>query len=474
MREVIDKPRYLPMVVALLVFIYVLIRAVLVDVTYDEAWTIAVFVPFDFIQVVTCDPCDANNHILNTVLIKSLFSFLPHTLFVARIPNLVGLILFLVFAFRLCKLLSPVVGNVTFMLLVLNPFVLDFFGIARGYGLSLGCGAGAVYFLCTYFLADRPSAAVYSLLWTAAAAYSSFSSLTLYLAVSGILLVFYLFRKERRFADPFIWLAVTACVGMIVWKPLRMLLGKGCLYYGGTEGFYQDTLFSLAKYSRYSMYGDGADTIILNAFIFIFVGAAVCSFISRKNAPVRNALLCLVLLCVAAIISQHYILGTLFVIDRAALFLYLPFILAIGFSVDVVSRKSVRFLYAVVVLPFIFNFIMNANFYKTVTWFFDAHTEQIFQVMNEQGEKAGQPVRFDFAWPLERSVEYYLKSGRYPHIVSTKQWRTGMNENFDYYIYLDKPLDRVGFEVAAQITHQMEKDTVLKFPAEGIYLFRKK
>jgi hypothetical protein len=58
-----------------LVFIYILIRSININITYDEAWTLRDFVSLPFKQIFSFEPADANNHLLNTVLIKILLKF---------------------------------------------------------------------------------------------------------------------------------------------------------------------------------------------------------------------------------------------------------------------------------------------------------------------------------------------------------------------------------------------------------------
>src|SRR5688572_4654039 len=111
--------------VFLLVFVYVFIRAVKLDITYDEVWTLFDFIPNSYYYILNFTPPDTNNHVLNSISIKFLYSFLPDTVFVARIPNLIALLFYLYFALKLCKrFFKDWFGFFVFLALTLNPFAL--------------------------------------------------------------------------------------------------------------------------------------------------------------------------------------------------------------------------------------------------------------------------------------------------------------------------------------------------------------
>jgi len=111
-------------------------RSATLSVTCDEACTYNWFlvVPGSFFNY------DANNHLLNTLLIKGVLAVLPATAFALRLPALFGAALFLASLFALMKRLNP--GSIGSLLaggvILLNPLILDFLSLARGYGPALG------------------------------------------------------------------------------------------------------------------------------------------------------------------------------------------------------------------------------------------------------------------------------------------------------------------------------------------------
>ena len=73
------------------------IRAVVLGITYDEAWTINDFVHQRVINILNYTPCDANNHILNTLAIKLVYFLTGASTFTTRLPNVLAFIVYLYF-----------------------------------------------------------------------------------------------------------------------------------------------------------------------------------------------------------------------------------------------------------------------------------------------------------------------------------------------------------------------------------------
>lgn len=125
------------------IFIYVIIRAFILDLTYDEAYT--------FLYTIVRDPpffYSSSNHLLNTILVTIFTSFLGHSEIVIRIPALLGCFLYLIGVYYISKLIfkNKIFSLINVVILTLNPAMLDFFSLSRGYSLALGFMMGGLYF----------------------------------------------------------------------------------------------------------------------------------------------------------------------------------------------------------------------------------------------------------------------------------------------------------------------------------------
>jgi hypothetical protein len=121
------------------IFMWSVVRAATQSVTPGEAWNYDRFIgPHwneSFMQF------DANNHVLNTILVRISTARIHLTEFSLRMPSLLFGALYLWAAYRIARrwygtgwLFLAVLG-----LLALNPLILDAMSEARGYGMSLAC-----------------------------------------------------------------------------------------------------------------------------------------------------------------------------------------------------------------------------------------------------------------------------------------------------------------------------------------------
>lgn len=110
-----------------------LVRAASVSMTWDEARTMNQYARyiFDFLKIDV-----ANNHMLNTFLIylNGQIWGVDYNEFIIRLPNLLFYVLYLIMAYQTGKLFRW--RYLVFSLLVFNPYLSEFFSLARGYGMA--------------------------------------------------------------------------------------------------------------------------------------------------------------------------------------------------------------------------------------------------------------------------------------------------------------------------------------------------
>lgn len=467
-------------VIGCFVFCYVFIRALQLSITYDEAYTLAEFVHLPVMEIINYSKVVANNHILNTLLIKLVYKVAPDSLFIARLPNVLAFIVYLFFAYRLTfRNLSPIIGIGCFLLLVLNPFLLDFFGLARGYGLCLACMMAALYYAIENTREFKSLYLIQSVGWASLSVISNFSMLNFWVVLVFVLNVLPLLRKDNAVLKKTIAISLIHLLVLIVilYEPIRKLKMNGALFYGGDSDFYTDTLISLTKYSLYNPDLTQGVFWVLNLFLIVFGTTVFASYVSdRSNHErnvVRNVFLSITLLCVLSVIIQHYLLGTLYLLDRTALFFYPLFIFCLCFSLNTLKKYTQWGVLSVVLGGALLNFTVHFNTNKTVLWSFDAHSQKILSRINEIGKQENKTLQIDFSWPLKSSINYYLRTGNYPFVENGKDEvnYNVINHQADYYIFLSKALENTGYNASKENKPIVQKEVVMQFPQEHLIVY---
>jgi hypothetical protein len=182
--------------------VYEILRAARVSLTIDEAETYLNFLSSRLTAVFNFG--SANNHFLNTLLAKVSSLSFGNGEFALRLPNLLGYAVYLGFGFLLLNRFVCRSGVILgFLLLNLNPYVLDFFSLCRGYGLSLGFLMASLYFF-SRFLSDAADGASgaekslgTSLIACSAAVMSNYALLDVYLCLALLAVVAFAVSNRR-------------------------------------------------------------------------------------------------------------------------------------------------------------------------------------------------------------------------------------------------------------------------------------
>lgn len=436
------------LIIGISIFTYVLVRSILINVTYDEAWTLRVFVSEKIFNIFTYNPCDANHHLLNTLLIKGLFSIFPDTLFVSRIPNLLASIVFIYYAYRISsQFLNPKLGWICFALLLFNPFLIDYFSQARGYGLALGFQLASIYYLFCFSEDFKIGNIVRMLVFSTLAALSVFIFINFYIACGCIVFLIILlnFKKIEYKKIILLYFVGVILLAAIIFIPIRQLIINKSLYYGGNMNFYVDSLMSLTQFSLYLHNSSPVVEIVLNIFLVVLISSVIYSFFFKnKIISVKDIIITILILCVIAVIFQFYFLKTLYIIDRGMLYFYPFLILTLCLSIQSFSHKKISNVIYILLIAFAFNFGRNINFNKTAMNYFEAHTLRILEEINKEGVKNNKINKIDFSWPFGSSINYYATHKNFQNLEFVKNYydRNSVNPNFDYYILLSAPIEK--------------------------------
>ena len=190
--------------------IYEIARAARVSFTIDEASSFLIYIRNGFLGLF--DFNEANNHFLNSALTKIAYLVGGNPDLVLRLPNLAGFVLYLVFGFLLLKkLVRPIYALFGFVLLGANPYLLDFFSLCRGYGLSLGFLMAAAYLFYMFLDRHLPEGGkglqflTTALIAAAVPVFSNFALLNIYLSLALVAFMGFILINRRSStvaADP--------------------------------------------------------------------------------------------------------------------------------------------------------------------------------------------------------------------------------------------------------------------------------
>lgn len=445
-----------------LIFGYAILRAWIVSVTHDEALNIlrGAFLPVH--DIVSFD-VGSVHHLLNTLLIRPVVAVFGLSLFTIRIPALLGCLLFLVSAFKISGLVSRghrrLLGTLLFCC---NPFLLEFFSLARGYSLGLGFLLWGVYLALLGLSRShsrRRSIAIAAACFLACLSHLSFAYpccalLTLHLIVEVLDLRAENSKRLLRLAmERSLPAVVTGLALVAVYGPPILEKKLGISSNEGQRGFFADVIGSVIKASGYDQpyFGEQLAWLCGGVVACIVIASAVLALrllrseIKREEAD-RYLLFSLGLLLVLGLelLVNRHLLGIGYINNRFALALIpLGSLLALSLweCLTRLSRSSlVRLhdpLFKLLVGLLLAHGLFSLNVTHTRLWRFDASTRLMLEIVQRdvEGRRSRDPVRMGVWWLYEPAINFYK-------VVDELNWlrvvdRNGADGQFDYY-YLDQ------------------------------------
>ncbi|MEP6795683.1 MAG: glycosyltransferase family 39 protein, partial [Saprospiraceae bacterium] len=386
---------------SLAILTYVVFRAINLSITHDEAFTYTRYVNHTYAEIVTYQTGSIlpNNHILNTVCQK-FFSeiFGPHE-FVLRLGNILCCIVFLSVSYCFCRQFTGIIALASFVILTMHPYVLDFMGLSRGYGMAF------TFMLLSLFCFFRsikkefnPGDFSLGLLAAVLAIWANFSLLNYLLVVSPLFLLMQIIFSNRQTRPD--WLRrfilntgsfIVSCLVLriIIYGPLKIILDRKLLF-GGEKGFWSDTVISLCERLGYGANYQHYWIIFLQVLILVILIGAFVQIIYTIRTRRRDAsdlfLLFLFLLTLGlslASIAQFHFMGSYFPKERLALSFIPPFMLLINFlfkSIDLNQGKKIAVLNLfpmLLAIVFLTHMLFSANVTYVLDWKYDANTKAI-------------------------------------------------------------------------------------------------
>jgi hypothetical protein len=424
MRNVITIIRqyWLLMLAAVLLFTYIFLRAYRLSLTWDEAFTF-----FEYVRTPRWWPggynyMSANNHLLNTWLMKCSVFFFGESEVALRLPNILagGIFLFAAAQISICLTEKHWQTFIVFLLFAANPYLLDFFSLARGYGISIAMLTMAIAQLTRYvFGKNELRFAVYAQLFLAAALFANLTTIYFFLTVSFLLLLNrVVFHRGEKFKSSFVILTIIPVLALLILLPyLHHLRSAAALFYGEEVNSPAGTFLSLSKAMAYHVFYSEKIiplmTIVFSAIPLIAVIYVLRNILSITQNEKGKWLVFVTLtlfFVIAGPVLLHFIFHANYLSGRTALF-YIPLLVLNLTAVLVMFPPKLKNTLLVISGLFVIvHFGFACNFYFTFDWKEQADVKKMMVLLKEKNIQPAENCfsdNFATELPYEKQVNYY-------------------------------------------------------------------
>ncbi|MFP4023973.1 MAG: hypothetical protein ACLFVR_05555 [Thiohalospira sp.] len=479
-------PFYFIALLGLALLTYSSVRAGMLSFTHDESLTCLWYTPKNFMQIVNYHSPTANNHILNTLLIKYITHLLPEKEIFLRLPNLLAHATYIFFSVLILKQFrNPLIIIGGFILINFNPYMLDFFSLARGYGLALTFMLLSIYCFFSYLRSGLKRYVYWYYIFAAFSVLSNF--VYLHYFVTAIVVFNILYINELRFKKISVrgiiennipTLIVGILLTIILFEPIRKLNKFDELYGQGQKGFFNDTIISFVNGTNYGQ-TYGAPYIKILAIGLLLMVALICisvmAELTQKQFKIKNStqtifLLFLILPAISSIM-QHYLLNDQFLTYRLTL-LFVPLLglsIVSFFNFLITSKYKIptSVLLILISTSMFFHTINAANFKYFSEWKYDANTKNMILELEKivPDKIKNQKVKLGINWLFEPTINFYQQTMNLDWLE--KVTREGIEGDFDYYYILQDQLNSIDQELIIQ-EYETSNSVLLKKKKQSI------
>lgn len=448
MRSIVIKTEHVfYLLISLLLLSYTGYRCATLSFTHDESYSFINIIHGTFYHIVSNDSywISANNHILNSLCMKySEMQFGPNE-FNLRMHSFFAHIVYLLFTFLLIKnLKSKPLQIIGFLFLNLNPYLLDFFSLARGYALSIAFMVMSVYYFIE-FTKKESLKYIFTCLFTALlATLANFSMITFTVAVIFLFECFMIIKRYKPtqliIKNIPIVLAVLCLYSLYRW-PITQLITHGQLFFGGDEGLWKDTVISSIEVFLYhSSYTDifipffkFSVIALLVAYVYIFYKK-----IKQKTFYGLDYVFFIMIMILGINYTQHFFMETSYFKERFAMFLVPLFFLSlinalVFFWEDYFILKTISSVFAlvtIVVIALICKSSLNTSY--TYNWQYDADTKKLLNDLSfVQKLENRNSFNLGITWLFEPTINFYRETKKLYWLAPVN--RDGVKGDYDFY-----------------------------------------
>lgn len=448
----------------LLLLLLIAQKAGITCFTHDESYTYNHFFHLSEKKIILYGraiddmPVLTNNHILNTLLMKlseSLFGFSEFTL---RLPNVLAFWAYYSAVLLLLRDTKKYWKGLGFILLLANPYLLDFFGLARGYGLSIALLLWSLYHFLKYLKNPTTGHLILFHLWAILSVWSNFATINYYAAAWATAVIYPLLSREKGIFWPAAWkprYLIISFISLLLFvlliaQPFQRIIELQLINFGGNAGFWQDTVVSLILKSAYA-YPLSAELVNVLLFLVALVVLAPLVLFFQKSLrrdtaffKTEMAWVCtnLILLFIAlSTVSQHYLFGQDYLMERFAVFLYPLFGFNLLFVLHYIGQNRllkmpiVGMATAMVLLMAVHTMTQwNNRFY--LDWKYDMDTKTVITLLMDDYTQKGKEgsISVGVSGFLEPTMNFYRHYLEYAAILPMDRSAPAEEDAYLYYL----------------------------------------
>ncbi len=440
---------YFFLIFSILIFSYVLYKSYSLFFTDDEAWSV---MDIRYMNFGYFFGNYLNTHLINSFFLWVEVYFFGYNELALRIHSVLSFLIYAWAVYKMSNYVTTIYNRyLLIVLMVLHPFMLDYFSMARGYALSIACMMLSLYFLYTLIIIQKYSSKknlYLSFLFGAISVVSCYVMFTFYVSILILYFFLILFVKPDKVSiknsilkiweEKLFWganILFSLAIMMVVLKLNPSSFSDEWPY----NSFWKDTVYSIIQTLTYKEINYSFIVYIL--FLGLIISSVILSMYNLyKTRKIEgHSLFSIILIVIYILYSvQYYVFNIPYLSNRGSIYLYPLIILSVFFVFTQVNKKLVLCL-LLFALFIVFNFISNFSLERGIVIVPNDLTRAIKKLGSVR--KNGEQISLGVSKAFPATMNFYKIKHELNWISDIGRGYSG--EKGEYYFY-GKDLTKTG------------------------------
>lgn len=438
------KRNWLLFAAMILLMIIIAYRAYVMPITHDEVGTWFHYLPKNLFACICNPECwwNANNHWLNSLLMQWTGYLFGEKVWAYRIPNILAGWLYLLAAAMISMRYLKTQGQqlAGFLFLSAHVYLLDFFSLARGYGMMAAGVIWGIYGMIRYIEQYQSKWLVVAIASLFLAILSNFTALLPWASIGCCWLLWLIIHRKNHLIikHGVYWMGCAVLLLMLLYFPIKTLAANNEFKWGAENVLAtgHDLVTNLLYNKKYL--GEKS----FEYFLWIIIGLNLLigglAFVVRKKEISQPAMLVflMIVMNVFLIMVNQAVTGAHTPVGRKTIYL-IPFLfglitLGVGYLGTRISGVIAGYVISALL---IWNIAGTIHIRSNREWYYDAYYPKLFSVILPDGE-ASDSIRLSSTWIFYPALLFYQKTVPLPIGGLPFQSSFSVDSTMDYY-YLD-------------------------------------
>lgn len=448
----IVKQNLLYFLIGIISFSLILLRAVYLPPYGDEINTFFIYVKSGRFQPFYAH-LDANNHVINSLFTHLFYLIFGSKPIVLRLPNVLSFLIYLIYNWKLAKLLkTKYLGYLWFIVMITPMYLISFFSLSRGYGMSMAFLMASCYYIVIYEAKSKSQFLFAGLLMNSLALWANLSLMIPVLIIGAIFIFLFIKKSALKISSQLIInsaIIIIVFIIPLIYAILYLfdLKKSGALYLGVSEGsFYSAMLNFIIQFLEFNK----IVVLIFKITFLLFVITSVFNLFNFKKISKLTFFPFLFWGTIIGTITMHLALGINYQHDRAALHFFVLFVLAFYFSLDNLKLEYLKYLGFIPAIALCTQFFVNINLSYVPFWKNESIPTSISDFLIKESNKSNCLPTISSQFFLGMNLEYIAYSNNeimnctheknFPskisdYIIANSWWENNISLDYDTLIF---------------------------------------